>query len=203
MLKAKLRESKDLLGPLVERLKRQARGTRVKVGVLAANAVREGDEPYSNAQIAAVHEFGAPRAGIPERPFLRPAFDEQREKNLRALQSGVRRILDGKATAVEVLDRVGMRQAAETKKFITSGPPIAPPNSPEWAAEKMRFAMKAQAQNNAKRRKKNAPERIGPIQLRTLVHTGQLVNAITHVVEIAGKEQDRPAKKRGTKKGAK
>lgn len=43
----------------------------VKVGILGAKAAREKGGPISNAEIAAIHEFGSPSKNIPPRSWLR------------------------------------------------------------------------------------------------------------------------------------
>jgi hypothetical protein len=59
-----------------------------KVGVQGVEAqVMNGD--VTNVFIAVVHEFGAPKANIPQRSFLRSTADKERKKIDRFLKIGV------------------------------------------------------------------------------------------------------------------
>lgn len=88
----------------------QLRGRHVRVGVL------EG----ANAGIAAIHEYGAPRAGIPARPFLRQTF-ERAHAELIALQTRVYRAVLGKRMdGVTALGLIGAWAAGQVKETITS-----------------------------------------------------------------------------------
>lgn len=132
----------------------------VKVGVLASSrgGTRTEDGDVTVTGLAAIHEFGAPKANIPERSFIRRTFTvkEAMFTKLTAKLAGM--LLDGKIdkrTAYEVL---GQRGAAEVKKTITTGEPIPPPLKPETIARKGSD--------------------------RPLVDTGRLVNAVTHEVVL-------------------
>src|SRR5262245_44048037 len=82
---------------------RKSRRVEARVGVQAPEAEADHGEGLTNADLAAIHEFGAPAAHIPERSFLRSTFDE----NQRAYQQEADRIagavLDGNAAEGEVL----------------------------------------------------------------------------------------------------
>lgn len=56
-------------GEMLDQITHNVSGDTVEVGVFG-----------SRAQIAKYHEFGAPKAGIPERSFMRSAFDENQKK---------------------------------------------------------------------------------------------------------------------------
>ena len=72
-------------------------------------------------RIASYHEFGAPRANIPERPFMRMSFD----KYVTTLQDFKRkRVLEvarGKETALDAMKKVGEWFTAKTKMTIRDG----------------------------------------------------------------------------------
>ncbi len=71
------------LDQLVKALKAQPPQTRV--GILGDKAVRgkkSGKGGSSNAEIGAVHEFGAPARGIVARSFLRIPISDQLDKKL-------------------------------------------------------------------------------------------------------------------------
>jgi hypothetical protein len=133
-----------------------------KVGVLDNGGGAEVRESgYTTAQIAAVHEFGAPNAGIPERSFMRSTFNEQYTELVGISRVLTLKIYLSQLTPQEALNILGAKLAADMKKKITAGPEVPPPNSPETIARKQ-----------AK----------GLGQTRTLVDTGRMVDSITWVV---------------------
>ena len=73
-----------------ELLRRAHRGgdQTVRVGVLADQPKKErggGVGTLSLVEVAALHEFGAPGAGIPQRSFIRATVDAHRDE-IEALQ---------------------------------------------------------------------------------------------------------------------
>jgi len=143
--------------------KRLGKGSpHVKVGVLAASGNHESG--VSMIELAAIHEFGSPKAGIPERSFIRRAFrDNRRElRNItaklarRLMPKGKGTSVRGELTVAQALEVLGKWGAALVQKTITAGPPIPPPLKLETAALKESF--------------------------RPLVDTGGLVGSINHEV---------------------
>lgn len=146
----------------------QASASYAMAGVSEARNNRSGED-ITNAELAVIHEFGAPAAGIPERPFMRPAFDANRVKYELQILRGVKRIYDGKTDPMKLLALLGQTMAADMKARILQGPPIPPPNTPRVRARK-----------EALRRKGSKGE------VRTLVDTGRMVQSIGHAVVFAG-----------------
>lgn len=69
------------LDQLVKALK--AKPPLVRIGVLGnASRPRKGRKTPTNAEIGAVHEFGAPGKGIPQRSFLRIPLSENLNKEI-------------------------------------------------------------------------------------------------------------------------
>lgn len=66
------------LDQLLKALK--ARPPVARVGVLGSKAHRSDGGPASNALVGAVHEFGSPARGIPQRSFLRIPISENLQK---------------------------------------------------------------------------------------------------------------------------
>lgn len=68
------------------------------IGILGqkASQAHEGT-PFSNVQVGEVHEFGAPRANIPERSFLRQAMDTNKDRVTKFLTEAYLSVLDGKS----------------------------------------------------------------------------------------------------------
>lgn len=106
------------------------------------------------AYVASIHEFGAPGAGIPPRPFMRPAIAAYSGAWMTALGDGVKAVIRGGASATQVLEQVSARAAADVAKSIqaVSAPPLNPATV---------------------RRKGFA---------KPLVETGQMINSVTNRV---------------------
>ena len=140
----------------------EARAKGVRVGVLSSKG---GGEEHTDddgkpsgvsmVELAAIHEFGSRKAGIPERSFIRRTFNSKR-KQLAAMQVKLARaIVLRKLPVKSAYEILGQWAAAEVKKTITQTK-IPPPLKKETI-----------------RRKKSD---------RPLVNTGKLLNAITHEV---------------------
>ena len=103
----------------------RGKGPRVpKAGKPQSGTSGRGTE---NITIAIIHEFGAPRAGIPSRSFLRSTAREKREEWLKLLERVLVLVLKEKLELEEALKLVGERAAADVRRKITSGPGIPPP----------------------------------------------------------------------------
>lgn len=109
----------------------------LKVGIFAdektGGQVRDGG--LTNVQIAAIHEFGAPEAGIPERSFIRSTFDAQRAKYGAILKKLLPRVLEGKLDVVAMFDLIGQQIVSDINhKVRVEGVP--PPLKPATIARK-------------------------------------------------------------------
>jgi hypothetical protein len=133
---------------------------KVRVGILsdAPKKEREGATgKYSLLEVAAVHEFGAPRAGIPARSFVRGTIDERTEDIARLERAVLAKVVAGDIALKPALDAIGAKVAGWIQQRIAAG--IEPALSAETAAKK----------------KSSTP----------LVDTGQLRSAVTWLVEGA------------------
>lgn len=162
----KLKKKLDRFVHIATELKKLKKGY-AKAGVLASEKERDSGE-VSNVDLAIIHEFGSPIAGIPERSFVRSAFTRNRQEYSATLKKLAAALIEGKGvqTAEKILGLVGAKMAADMKAAITKG--IAPPNAPAVYARKL-----------AKGSANGTP--------KPLVDTGQLLNSITWVV-ILGEE---------------
>lgn len=102
----------------------------VRVGILddSPKKAREGDGGrYSLVEVAAVHEFGAPAAGVPQRSFIRATVDLNEREIARLQHATMSSFVQGKVTLRQGLDRIGMKVAAMMQKRIAAGidPPLA------------------------------------------------------------------------------
>ena len=134
--------------------------TRVMVGVPAEKGSRQDGEPINNAALAYVHENGAPEAGIPARPFLKPGIADKQTEIAAALEKTGRAAMDGKP---EVVDRgfniVGLIGQNAVRAKINDGP----------------FTPLAEATLAARRAR-------GRTGTKPLIDTGQLRNSLTYVI---------------------
>jgi hypothetical protein len=139
----------------------------VKVGVLGgaknertpANTVRQSDNTvhtgrdFTNVELAVIHEYGAPAAGIPERSFLRSTFFGGRPTYIAMLRVLLKKVYEQKMELKRALGLVGSKIAGDVKRRITQGAGIPPPLKSATIARKG--------------------------SSRPLVDTGQLKNSIT------------------------
>lgn len=126
----------------------------VKVGVLASKGGNADHDGITMIELAAIHEYGSPAANIPERSFIRSAFEKKTELNAFVMKLA-KAIAENKLDARRALHMLGTWAAAKVKKNITERD-IPPPLKPKTIA----------------RKKSTKP----------LVDTGRLLNAITYEV---------------------
>lgn len=129
----------------------------VKVGVLGSASKTE-ENGADIVEIAAIHEFGAPKAGIPERSYLRRTFREsQGRTELEKVTARLaKQLLANKTSLTEALQQLGAWAVGRVQRRIKQH--IPPPLKPA----------------TVERKGSSTP----------LIDTGQLVNAITwEVVE--------------------
>ncbi len=98
--------------------------TYTKVGFPLAGKL--GDPPTTPSMsemitVAAVHEFGAPKRNIPERSFVRTAFDDNIEEINKRKKIEYQKVLQGKQTVLVAIGRVGELLTNKTKEKIRLG----------------------------------------------------------------------------------
>jgi hypothetical protein len=74
------------------------------------------------AMIAAVHEYGSPKRGVPERSFIRGWVDGDKAVINKFILSLLRKIEDGKLYAEQALKLLGNYGVAGIRHKITTGP---------------------------------------------------------------------------------
>lgn len=117
------------------------------------------EEP-TNAELGYIHEFGAPEANIPARPFLIPGVKNAMSASLAYLKQGAQRSLKGKGGAVEeAYHQAGLAAQSAVRNKITSGP----------------FEPLKESTLETRRAR-------GRTGTRPLIDTGQLRNSITYVI---------------------
>jgi len=141
----------------LEDLARQAAAagkSRVKVGILQGSGAH-AETGISLVELAAVHEFGSPSRGIPERSFIRAPLTDSL-----VIQTLITKLCKGsvlgRCSYADALEILGAKAAAHVKNYTKSG---ASPH-------------KALKQATVNRKKSSRP----------LVDTGQLVNSVSYQV---------------------
>ncbi len=131
------------------------RGWKLSVGVHGQEGNRGDEDEPDNVQLAVWHEFGTSDGHVPERSFLRSAFDKNRGKYERMLPVVTRRAMNGRITPKQALETMGERMVADIVNGINRG--IPPPLAPSTLRQK------------------------GP-KTKPLINTGQLKMSITYKV---------------------
>ncbi len=132
---------------------------RLRIGILGPGATElEEGSSLTLAALGAIHEYGAPEAGIPERSFIRSTM-ANRAGDLKALwASELRLVIARQKTPRQAMEEVGQQIVAWIKATIRAG--IEPPL---W-------------EETVRRKGSSKP----------LIDHGQLINAITYeVFEVA------------------
>lgn len=110
------------LKTLIASLK-SANAHEVYVGVPASKNTQHQGGPINMATLAAVHNFGSPARGIPERPFLTQAIIEGKDKISGIVAEGVKSYLNqGKEIDLQFYDRIGLFASNLVKDKILRGP---------------------------------------------------------------------------------
>lgn len=132
---------------------------RVKVGVLESEGAKphDGDPRITLAELAAIHEYGAPRAGIPARSYLRRTFEEGRSQLEQTMVKLARGVVGARLEVEDALNQLGAWGAAAVKNRIKAH--IPPPLKAATVKKKL----------SAGHAGGSTP----------LVATGQLLNSIT------------------------
>lgn len=177
---------------LLQSVKDMRGGVAAKVGVLADSSrggnAREGG--LTNAQLASIMEF--------QRPFIRPTFDKQRERLFEMSKPLIGKVFFNAYPYQKALGVLGATLAAEIKKAVTASPlpGIGPPNSPSYAAAKLvrgkgakkKYGLEKAAspwlgEKNVAYDKKTGKTIDATKLVRTLVYTGEMINAVTWAIE--------------------
>ena len=131
MSKTELKD-KDLGYAEMMKRAREVKERSVKVGVLAdgRGGAQHPGSNLTNAEIAAILEFGTEDKRIPARPALRMTFDAQREKLSELGKKLIYRyVVMGQGTIEQNLGILGSTLSADMKKTITVGAGVPPKNA--------------------------------------------------------------------------
>lgn len=136
----------------------------LRVGFLGDGTAQRAEDGITNPQLAAVHEFGVPEKNIPERAFMGPSFDKQREKYRQQMRDLIARAGSDASAIERGLGLIGAGMVSDVRDYIVGGPSVGRDNSDEVKRRKAR---------------NTANNKWG---IRTLVDTGQMVRSISWVV---------------------
>lgn len=143
--------------------------TEVLVGIPGEEDPRE-DATIGNAAIGYIHEFGAPAANIPARPFLEPGVRGALDQIGDILQKGAEAAMNGdKQTSTQSLDAAGFTAVNGVIERIRSNipPPLAPATIRRRRTRTPGSTYRRQAATAA--------------DVTALIDTGQLLHSITYV----------------------
>lgn len=178
--------TKDRLNRLVYDM-RYLTTNDVYVGIPSENAGRR-ETPISNAVIGYVLETGNPAKNLPARPFLVPAVQSIMDQMILMLRrAGLAQIEKGEAESKKYLMAMGLIAVNTVRKKMQTGPfaplAIATLIARIHSGRGVKGAQKEFDRINA-----------GGIReqyylfgnIRPLIHTGQLRNAVTYVIRKRG-----------------
>jgi len=126
----------------IRRAVERAGNAHVKVGVLSTKGGNEQAESgnISMIELAAIHEFGSPAAGIPQRSFIRSTFKVHKTKELEAFTRRLALEIINKDTPIEAaLGKLGIWAVAQVKNTIKGKQTLGPEdqaNKPSTIAKK-------------------------------------------------------------------
>lgn len=132
----------------------------VKVGVLASKS-GSAESGFDMVALAATHEFGSPKHGIPERSFIRRTFAEKPGELATTTRAIATKFVRGEVSIEKALNILGLWASNAVKNRVTVDT-IPPPNAPATIARKGSD--------------------------RPLVDTGRMINAVTWAVDYGGDE---------------
>lgn len=172
---------KDDAQRVYEDMKRLAQA-EILVGFPEGGPEREETDGPTNAQLAYIHDRGAPEANIPARPFMVPGIEENMGAIERRMRTAAKQILREKnpLNAAQVLTRVGITAVVGIKRKINEG--IPPPLSD--------YTLRKRAERGTKGRKgakielllRSFGEAPSTEHAKPLIDTGQMRNAVTYVL---------------------
>lgn len=164
---------------LKEIAKGLAKGASVRVGFLEGATYPDGT---SVPMVAAIQEFGAPKAGIPPRPFMR-ATVAAKSSTWGDAVAGLLKVYD--YDAAKALDATGMGIAGQIRDQIiaTDSPPLSPVTLMlrKMRSEDQALVVTGKTVGEAAARVA-AGESTAGVSTKVLNDSGHLLNSVDHEV---------------------
>lgn len=153
---------------------------KIKIGVLS-NEQRD-DSEFGAVELAAVHEFGSQRRGIPQRSFLRQTMVNRKDDFKAEIESNrdtiMKRIASGQGDTV--LEKMGITwRNFVLETFDAQGPGWAP-LADSTIAQRKNYGVVAEKNPNASRSSLIKKARKGS---KILQDTGEMKKSIMYMVE--------------------
>lgn len=122
----------------VEAAVKELKSHDVLVGIPQEKSSRQGSKgKATNAELLFIHTNGSPIRGIPARPVLQPAIENDKERIGEMLGKAIDAATSGKKEEiVPALERAGMYASGKCKAWFTNASNGWKPNSKETIARK-------------------------------------------------------------------
>lgn len=148
--------------------------TAIYVGIAEGSKKdKRQDKAPDNHLLGFVHENGSPANNIPPRPFLVPGIEKSSQMIVSGLKRAMNAALKGdEKKCSEALERTAIQSASAVKEYMQTAE--FAPLKPQTIAHRNRSRMTAGKRKN---------ENLG-INVKPLINTGQLRNAIDGVVVV-------------------
>jgi hypothetical protein len=112
---------KNTAGKEIANLQKRLAKSNQVVNVGFPDSVNHTPDGNSVAFIAAVHEYGAPGAGIPERPFLKISIVKGKPEQMRLNKVNLFRIVKGGMDFETALGQLGAMAQGQVQQYIVDG----------------------------------------------------------------------------------
>ena len=130
-------QANDAQWKAVQEAVKELKKHEVLVGVPQEKSSRKGSGKVTNAELLFIHTNGSPVRGIPPRPVLQPAIENDKERVGEMLGKAIDAATSGnKEQVVPALERAGMYGANICKAWFVNPSNSWKPNSPETEKRK-------------------------------------------------------------------
>ena len=139
--------------------------------------------PMPVANVAHIHEFGAKEKNIPERPFIRPTVEKNKNNWRNFAKSDSKRILDGSTNATDMFNKIGKHAVGQIKKKIENiwSPPL---KESTIRARMERYSSSSDLSPLTKKKRKSQLEKFVSTKFyKPLIDTRQMISTLINVVE--------------------
>lgn len=191
---ASVKITKDITAQVMRDLQALVK-KRVMVGIPSDSSSRDDDSGVTNSELGYIHEFGAPEANIPARPFLMPGIEKAHDKAIEFLKVAAYNAIEGNAQKSEQgLEAAGMAALdSVTNVFQTADyAPLSPTTIRNRQYSRKTKSMRPDEQQYLGEYKKLVANGITPDQaaqqaqdsagIRPLYNTGDLFKHIAYVI---------------------